>query len=272
MAKQDLPLDSAPSPISDSSVSNSSEAKEFASSKDSAASEAGVPAAAAPAAKKRTPRAAKRGRPQGGGSKAKYLTERQKAILDFILSFQGEQGIAPTHREICDQFGYSSYGTVYKHLKLLEQKGYLTRDWNQKRGIQVVMEEEETEASGLPFYGKIAAGRPIEAIQGRDRLEVPGHLLSRRPGEHYVLRVAGESMIEEGIHDGDLVVVLSRDDAETGDMVVALVDDEATLKRFYPEGEQVRLQPANPQMKPIFVPADQLRIQGVVVGLMRKYL
>lgn len=206
-------------------------------------------------------------------TKARYLTERQKAILEFIEDFQRRKGIAPTHREICERFGYSSYGTVYKHLKLLEQKGYLTRDWNQKRGIQLVNARSGSETPPeLPFLGRIAAGRPIEALAGSERLEVPTHLLSRRLGEHFVLQVVGDSMIAEGIHDGDLVVVLRREKAEAGDMVVALVNDEATLKRFYPEGEQVRLQPSNPAMEPILVSARDLVIQGVVVGLMRKYL
>ncbi|MCH9648993.1 MAG: transcriptional repressor LexA [Deltaproteobacteria bacterium] len=204
--------------------------------------------------------------------KNRYLTETQKSILDFIQDFQARQGIAPTHREICERFGYSSYGTVYKHLKLLEQKGYLTRDWNQKRGIQLVQPESQDGAPELPFLGRVAAGRPIEALPGDEHLEVPGHLLSRRLGEHYVLQVVGESMIDEGIHEGDFVVVLQRDQAEPSEMVVALVDGEATLKRFYPEGAMVRLQPSNPHMEPILVPANAVQIQGVVVGLMRKYL
>jgi repressor LexA len=201
----------------------------------------------------------------------RYLTERQKEILEFIEQYQDERGVAPTHREICERFGYSSYGTVYKHLKLLEQKGYLSRDWNQKRGIELVRGGESKGALDLPFAGKIAAGRPIEAIQGDESLAVPEHLLSR-VGRHYVLRVVGDSMIDEGIQEGDLVVVAQRDQAQTGEMVVALVDDEATLKRFYPEGDIVRLQPSNPTMEPLRVAASAVRVQGVVVGLMRKYL
>jgi repressor LexA len=206
--------------------------------------------------------------------KPRYLTERQRAILQFIQSFQVENGIAPTHREICDHFGYSSYGTVYKHLKLLQAKGFIRRDWNQKRGIELVRGatggDRPTELE-LPFYGRIAAGRPLEAVAGSDRIAVPGHLLGRRSGEHFVLEVVGDSMIEEGIHEGDWVVVCQRDQAEPGEMVVALVDSEATLKRFYPEGKRIRLQPSNPTMQPIYVPADQVRVQGIVVGLMRRY-
>ena len=203
-----------------------------------------------------------------------YLTERQKEILDFILAFQRARGIAPTHREICERFGYSSYGTVYKHLKLLQEKGYLRREWNQKRGIEVVEQEEPANENDLPFYGRIAAGRPIEAIAGNETVGVPPHLLAGRrlpPSDHYVLEVVGESMIEEGIHEGDLVIVQRREVADSGEMVVALVGDEATLKRIYPEGAMVRLQPANHTMEPIRVPAEEVQVQGVVVGLMRRF-
>ncbi|MEM8998320.1 MAG: transcriptional repressor LexA [Acidobacteriota bacterium] len=203
-----------------------------------------------------------------------YLTERQKAILEFIADYQQRHGISPTHREIRDEFGYSSFGTVYKHLKLLQQKGYLHRDWNQKRGLELlraVPGVTRAEAE-VPFLGEIAAGQPIEALPGREEMAVPGHLFGGDAVDHYVLRVSGESMIDEGIHDGDLVVVLRREEAVAGEMVVALIDgDAATLKRFYPEGDRVRLQPANPNMKAIFVPADAVKVQGVVVGLMRKF-
>ena len=210
-----------------------------------------------------------------------YLTERQRDILEYIQQFQRERGIAPTHREICERFDYSSYGTVYKHLKLLQQKGFLRKDWNQKRGIELLRPvpggAAGIDAAGfgasaeLPFYGRIAAGLPIEALPGDETLHVPQHLLGRRRGEHYVLEVVGESMIDEGIHEGDLVIVLQRELAEPGDMVVALVGHEATLKRFYPEGDTVRLQPANPHMDPIRVPARDVRVQGIVVGLMRRF-
>lgn len=211
------------------------------------------------------------------GPKPAYLTERQRDILEFIERFLAERGIAPTHREICDQFGYSSYGTVYKHLKLLQEKGFLRKDWNQKRGIELLRpvpgggEHLAAAEVELPFYGRIAAGQPIEAVAGDETLSVPHHLLGRRRGEHYVLEVVGDSMIDEGIHEGDLVIVLQRELAEPGDMVVALVGSDATLKRFFPEGDTVRLQPANPHMQPIRVPAREVRVQGIVVGLMRRF-
>jgi repressor LexA len=206
-----------------------------------------------------------------------YLTERQKEILEYIHEFRRGRGIAPTHREICERFGYSSYGTVYKHLKLLQEKGFLRRDWNQKRGIELIRAIPgggTVDGDGerdLPYLGRIAAGRPIEALPGPDRVTVPVHLLNPRGGDHYVLRVVGESMIDEGIHDGDFVIVQRREIAEPGEMVVALIGDDATLKRFYPEGNLVRLQPANPTMQPIRVPAREVKVQGIVVGLMRKF-
>ena len=202
-----------------------------------------------------------------------YLTGRQKEILEFIEEFRHRRGLAPTHREICEHFGFSSYGTAYKHLKLLQQKGFLKRDRHQRRGLEVVSDIEKESVAGkeLPFLGRIAAGRPIEAVTGEETLAVPASLCGARVDDHYVLRVAGESMIGEGIHDGDWVIVEKRERAETGEMVVALIEDEATLKRFYPEGKMVRLQPANPAMQPILTPAAALRIQGVVVGLMRRY-
>lgn len=203
---------------------------------------------------------------------ASFLTQRQKQILEFIESFLAEHGVAPTLREICERFGYSSYGTVHKHLKLLQQKGYLRRHWNQKRGLELAGEEGEGSARvELPFLGLIAAGRPIEAMPGDDSVGVPDHLLGGRLQDHYVLKVVGDSMIDEGIHDGDLVVVLRRDEARTGEMVVALVGSEATLKRYYPEGRTIRLQPANARMRPLQVPAGDVQVQGVVVGLMRRF-
>ena len=203
-----------------------------------------------------------------------YLTERQKVILEFIAEYQQRHGISPTHREIRDEFGYSSFGTVYKHLKLLQEKGYLHRDWNQKRGLELVRAVPGVQISTgaeVPFLGLIAAGQPIEPLPEREKLAVPHHLFEGQSADHYVLRVSGESMIQEGIYDGDFIVVLRRERAMPGEMVVALVGIEATLKRYYPEGELVRLQPANPEMEPIRVPASEVKVQGVVVGLMRKF-
>ena len=204
----------------------------------------------------------------------RYLTERQRDILNFIREFQSERGVAPTHREICDHFGFSSYGTVYKHLSLLEKKGLIRRDWNQKRGVELVEKPEPARESTpnareLPLFGYIAAGRPLEVDVSDETIAVPIHLTTR--GENFVLKVRGDSMIEDGILDGDLVIIARREEAGNGEMVVANVNGEVTLKRLYREGERVRLQPANSMMSPIYASARDVAVQGIVVGLMRRF-
>ncbi|HEV8660577.1 MAG TPA: transcriptional repressor LexA [Thermoanaerobaculia bacterium] len=202
----------------------------------------------------------------------KYLTERQRDILNFIREFQNEHDVAPTHREICDHFGFSSYGTVYKHLSLLEKKGLIRRDWNQKRGVELVEKQEREPAAGmreLPLFGYIAAGRPLDVDVSDETIAVPDHLTTR--GENYVLKVRGDSMVDDGILDGDLVIIARREQAYNGEMVVANVNGEVTLKRIYREGERVRLQPANSLMSPIYASARDVAVQGVVVGLMRRF-
>ena len=213
----------------------------------------------------------------------RYLTERQRDILQFIREFQKSRGIAPTHREICDHFGFSSYGTVYKHLSLLEKKGLIRRDWNQKRGVEIVdqkddqpdepaslpAQRQEAAVRELPLFGYIAAGRPLDVDVSDETIAVPEHLTTR--GENYVLKVRGDSMVEDGILDGDLVIIARREEAHNGDMVVANVSGEVTLKRLYREGERVRLQPANSMMGPIYASARDVAVQGIVVGLMRRF-
>jgi repressor LexA len=204
----------------------------------------------------------------------KYVTERQRDILNFIREFHKERGVAPTHREICDHFGFSSYGTVYKHLSLLQKKGLIRRDWNQKRGVELVEKEETAQAVAsavreLPLFGYIAAGLPLQVETNEETIAVPEHLTSR--GDNYVLKVRGDSMVDDGILDGDLVIISRREHAENGEMVVANVSGEVTLKRIYREGERVRLQPANSMMSPIYASAREVAVQGVVVGLMRRF-
>jgi repressor LexA len=195
------------------------------------------------------------------------LTKRQKEILDFIRAYRKAQGISPTQREIRESFHLSSFGTVQKHLKRLEEKGALSRDWNRSRGISP--REDSDGARDVPLLGSVAAGRPIEPFPQEESIEVPSSMLGK--GEHFVLRVRGESMIEDGILDGDYVVVSRREKAESGQTVVALIRGEATLKRYYSEGARVRLQPANATMKPLTVDARDVTIQGVVTGLIRDY-
>ena len=200
------------------------------------------------------------------------LTKRQKEILDYIEAFIEEQGYAPSFEEIAESFGYSSLATVHEHLSNLERKGYIRKSYNESRSIELVGHDTGTSVVELPLLGAVAAGLPIEAVQDTETLAVPPDMVSRRR-DNYVLRVEGNSMIEEQIRDGDYIVVQAQDRAEDGQMVVALVGDEAaTVKKLYREAAgRVRLQPANPTMEPMFVDAADVRIQGVVVGVIRKY-
>jgi repressor LexA len=198
------------------------------------------------------------------------LTPKQKEILDFIRAYRQKRGLSPTQREICEEFGYSSFGTLQKHIKLLLEKGVLVRDWNKRRSLVLAEENKPAGAVELPLAGRIAAGQPIEPEPEGETVAVPDVLT--RKGQNYVLRVNGSSMIDDGIHDGDFVVVNRREKASNGEMVAALLNGEATLKRFYREADgRIRLQPANERMSPIWVAEGDLKVQGVVVGLMRKY-
>ena len=198
------------------------------------------------------------------------LTPRQKEILDFIRAYRQKRGLSPTQREICEEFGYSSFGTLQKHIKLLLEKGVLVRDWNKRRSLVLAEEDKPAGAVEIPLAGRIAAGQPIEPEPEGETVAVPDVLT--RKGQNYVLRVNGSSMIDDGIHDGDFVVVNRREKASNGEMVAALLNGEATLKRFYREADgRIRLQPANERMSPIWVAEGDLKVQGVVVGLMRKY-
>jgi repressor LexA len=201
-----------------------------------------------------------------------YLTERQRDVLEFIEKNVDRCGVAPTLREISETFGFASTASAQKHVALLERKGFLRREKHQKRGLVLTRHgRSETRPNvDLPLYGLVAAGSPIESIPGNETITVPPDLM--RTGDHFVLKVRGESMIDDGIHDGDLVVVQGTSRAADGDMVIALVDGEVTLKRIFREKRaKIRLQPANSEMSPIVVPADTVTVQGVVVGLLRRY-
>jgi repressor LexA len=198
------------------------------------------------------------------------LTPRQKEIADFIRRYRSKNGVSPTQREICEEFGYSSFGTLQKHIRLLLEKGVLVRDWNKRRSLALAEEDRAAGAVEIPLAGRIAAGQPIEVEPEGESVAVPEALT--RKGQNYVLRVTGHSMVDDGIHDGDFVVVNRREKAANGEMVAALVNGEATLKRIYNEGDgRIRLQPANERMAPIYAAEGDVKVQGVVVGLMRKY-
>jgi repressor LexA len=199
------------------------------------------------------------------------LTKRQREILDYLNEFIQQHGYAPSLEEVGRRFNLSSLATVHKHLTNLQEKGFIRRAWNRSRSVELLPSRSGGRAVELPMLGYVAAGMPIEAVATSESIAVPETLVSGKR-DTYVLRVRGDSMIDEQIRDGDWVVVEDRRAADNGEMVIALVSgQDATLKKFYKEGGRVRLQPANPTMEPIVVDPDAVQIQGVVVGVMRKY-
>jgi repressor LexA len=198
------------------------------------------------------------------------LTKRQREILDYLNEFIEQHGYAPSLEEIGRRFSLSSLATVHKHLTNLQEKGFIRRAWNRSRSVELVPTRAGGRAIDLPLLGYVAAGAPIEAVAGSETIAVPELLAGRK--DSYVLRVKGDSMIDEQIRDGDFVIVEDRKSADNGEMVIALVGGaDVTLKKFYRENGRIRLQPANPTMQPIMVELDQVQVQGVVVGVMRKY-
>ena len=205
------------------------------------------------------------------------LTKRQKQVLDFLVNFMNRQGYSPSYEEIARSLNLASLATVHKHLSTLERKGYIRRGHNRSRSVEVVhlprpVREEVLgrHAVELPLAGRIAAGKPVEAIEQQESISLGDFVRGRNS---YVLQVKGNSMLDDHILDGDFIVVEQTQVANHGEIVVALVrGEEATLKRFYREsGNRIRLQPANSEMSPILVPAEDVKVQGRVVGVLRKY-
>jgi repressor LexA len=202
------------------------------------------------------------------------LTRRQREIYDYLGEFIEQNGYAPSLEEIAARFGLSSVATVHEHLENLESKGAVRRDPHRSRAIELtepIGGRPRAVAVELPLLGRVAAGQPLEAIGDNETLAVPESMLGR--GETFVLRVTGDSMIDEHIEDGDYVIVERRDTARSGERVVALIDgDSATLKTFYREPDgRIRLQPANETLAPLYYDAARVRIQGVAIGILRKY-
>ena len=200
------------------------------------------------------------------------LTKRQNEILTYLRAHITEHGYAPSFEEIAEQFAFASLATVHEHLTNLERKGYIRRQYNESRSIEVLPPRGTAKATEIPLLGRVAAGLPIESLMHDETIAVPDEILPRR-GPNYALKVAGNSMVDEHIIDGDYVVVHGRDTAENGEMVIALVNgSEATVKKFYREtGGWIRLQPANTGMTPMRYQERDVLIQGVVVGIIRKY-
>jgi len=200
-----------------------------------------------------------------------YLTKRQREILVFLKNYISKHGYSPTFQEIAEHFKFSSKGTVYKHLLNLKEKGFITKCWNKSRSIELISDIAEMAIVQLPLLGYVKGGHPIEAITEYNTIAVPSDLV--RKGWHYVLRVKGDSMIEEHIRDGDFIIVKEQQAAENGEVVIALVrGTEVTIKKFYRENEYIKLQPANANLEPLILPEESIAIQGVVVGILRKFI
>ncbi|HXP46178.1 MAG TPA: transcriptional repressor LexA [Terriglobales bacterium] len=206
------------------------------------------------------------------------ITKRQREIYDFIAGFVAERGYSPSFEEIGDGTGLSSLATVHKHVTNLEKKGLLKRDYNRSRSIDVLpprgalkksMEVAASTAMELPLMGRIAAGRPVEALQNPETISLADFTRSK---EVFVLQVKGDSMQDEAILDSDYILVEKTSAVRNGEIVVALVDGmESTLKRIFKEGDKVRLQPSNAAMQPVIVSAAAVQVQGRVIGVLRKY-
>ncbi len=204
------------------------------------------------------------------------ITRRQRQLYDFISDFVQKHSYSPSFEEIGEGMGLSSLATVHKHVSNLEKKGLLTRDYNRSRSIDLLPPKGKLKQAMavnttmvLPLLGRIAAGQPIEAVANPETISLADFVRSK---EVFVLEVRGDSMQDEAILNGDYVLVEKSKTAHNGEIVVALVDGtDATLKRFYHEGDNIRLQPSNAAMKPIIVPAGTVQIQGKVIGVLRKY-
>ena len=206
------------------------------------------------------------------------ITPKQKKVLDFVDAYQKKRGYSPTQTEIAQHFGFSSLGTVQNYLVRLERNGMLSKPWNSKRGLEVVAKEmvvkemalQEVQAANiLPLLGRVAAGRPIEAIESLESIEVPAGMV-KRGHDHFVLEVKGDSMIGDGILEGDYVVIRKQATAQNGETVVALINNEATIKHYQKRKDLIQLIASNPAYPPIDVrPGEDFRILGVLSGLIR---
>ena len=199
------------------------------------------------------------------------MTKRQKELLDFLASFIEKMGYAPSIVEIQQKFGINSPATVHQHLKNLQIKGLIRRVPNRHRSIEIVPTSVGVQVGvRVPLLGTIAAGNPIEPFQEQEMMSLPEDMVG--DGDTFLLQVRGDSMIEDHILDGDMVIVRKSETADSGQTVVALVDgNEATLKRFYPENGRIRLQPANVNMEPMMFDSERIQIQGIVIGILRKF-
>ena len=205
------------------------------------------------------------------------LSKKQKNVFDFIVSYTRTEGVAPTQKEIKDHFGLKSFGSVQRYLKYLSEAGYIEQDWNAKRGLKVRKESLKTGGDNtisLALLGDTAAGNPIEAIENPgETIDIPASMINSHY-RHFALNVCGDSMIEDGILDADIIICRHQEDANNGQTVVALIDGHATVKKLHKYDDRLELHPANSKLKPYIFQQDQIadiQIAGIVVGLLRLY-
>lgn len=197
------------------------------------------------------------------------ITSKQKLMFDYINHYASENGFAPTQKEIKEHFGFKSFGSVQRYIKYLVNAGYLECDWNARRGLKTVHSEQD---NIIPLLGNIAAGDPILAIENPDETIVVPQEMLRSNKKHFALRIRGDSMIDDGIFENDIVVCQYSQTANQGQIVAAVIEDEATLKHFYKHTDHIELRPANQSMTPIIVNSPSFKIAGILVGLIRSYL
>lgn len=197
------------------------------------------------------------------------LTKKQKQVYDYIVEYIEENTYSPTQVEIQENFGFKSLGSVQDYIRYLKNADYLENDSNSVRGLTPTNQLNTVPSIEIPLHGKVAAGCPIEAIEGSERIEIPASMVGK--GSHFALTVSGESMIEDGILDGDLIIIKEQSSASNGQTIVAVIDNEATVKRYYKKDKQIELHPANSSMEPIIVNSGDFQIKGLLVGLYRSY-
>ena len=199
------------------------------------------------------------------------LTPKQQNIYNYIIHFQRENGYSPSQREIANNFGFKSLGTVQNYIKRLEQNDLLKKTWNSKRGIEVLQQENTAEMLRIPLLGKVAAGIPIE-YHIEEEIDIPASYFTSDPKDIFALEVEGDSMIGEGILNGDIVFIRKQDFAKNGDTIVANIDGEATIKKFQKDSKHITLISANTKYAPIIIKdSDTFNIEGILLSLYRRY-
>ena len=198
------------------------------------------------------------------------LTKKQKQVYDYICDYLDSNGYSPTQVEIKDHFSFKSLGSVQDYIRYLKSSGYIVNDPNSVRGLKPAKQSEnDGSLIEIPMHGQVAAGIPIEALEGIETIGIPATMVGS--GNHFALTVSGDSKIEDGIFDSDVIIIKERVHANNGDTIVATINNEATVKRYYKRSNQIELHPANSSMSPIIIRDGDFQIKGILVGLYRSY-